>query len=334
MKSILLSFLLLILPVNSWAEVRIASWNIQRMTSENKDMNAIVKIASYFDVIGIQEVMEEQALVDLAQKLTISTNEEWGVLVSHPIGRGSYKESYGFIWRKSQIDYYDSAVVYLDDNDVFTREPLSAKFQLKTGEKIILANVHILYGDSKNDRIPEIKALSNYWEWLAATFPNEQYIILGDFNLNPNEPEFDSLKKYAYPAITSGASTLKNANSEYANLYDNIWYPKNLDGNLSSGILRYPEILNWTHEYAKAKVSDHAPVFLIIKRFDDDSGLFQEKFKTDYVINYVRGNKNSMIYHLKGCPSYKAMEGSENLVEFFSEQDAVYAGYKKAGNCN
>lgn len=47
----------------------------------------------------------------------------------------------------------------------------------------------------------------------------------------------------------------------------------------------------------------------------------------------IRGNRNSKIYHLPaGCPGYNAMKPS-NIIEFESEQQAIRAGYRKAGNC-
>lgn len=47
----------------------------------------------------------------------------------------------------------------------------------------------------------------------------------------------------------------------------------------------------------------------------------------------IRGNRNSKIYHLpRGCPSYNAM-AERNIVEFRTEQEAVAAGYRLAGNC-
>ena len=54
---------------------------------------------------------------------------------------------------------------------------------------------------------------------------------------------------------------------------------------------------------------------------------------TEPVSENIRGNRNSRVYHLPvGCPSYNAMKLS-NIVEFDSEQQAVAAGYRKAGNC-
>lgn len=47
----------------------------------------------------------------------------------------------------------------------------------------------------------------------------------------------------------------------------------------------------------------------------------------------VFGNKRSGVYHLPvGCPSYSQVS-PQNRVPFASEQEAVAAGYRKAGNC-
>jgi deoxyribonuclease-1 len=47
----------------------------------------------------------------------------------------------------------------------------------------------------------------------------------------------------------------------------------------------------------------------------------------------IRGNRNSMIYHLpQGCPSYDQI-AERNVAEFRTEQEAIAAGYRKAGNC-
>lgn len=48
----------------------------------------------------------------------------------------------------------------------------------------------------------------------------------------------------------------------------------------------------------------------------------------------IRGNKNSKVYHLPaGCPSYNRVS-PKNVVNFHSEQEALSAGYRKAGNCS
>jgi hypothetical protein len=46
----------------------------------------------------------------------------------------------------------------------------------------------------------------------------------------------------------------------------------------------------------------------------------------------IYGNKNSKIYHLPNCPSYKDIS-PQNRIPFKSEEEAQKAGYRKAKNC-
>jgi micrococcal nuclease len=50
------------------------------------------------------------------------------------------------------------------------------------------------------------------------------------------------------------------------------------------------------------------------------------------LVDEVRGNRNSKIYHLLGCPNYPDVS-ERNRVIFSSESEAVRAGYRKARNC-
>ncbi|WP_156883415.1 endonuclease/exonuclease/phosphatase family protein [Salipiger mucosus] len=272
----LVTFMILIAFASALsAETRIASWNIKRLRDDNKDFAAVVEVLSYFDVVGIQEAMEEDGVTRLVDELEDYTGTDWGVMASHAIGRGSYKEHYVYVWRKNRVEFVDSALVYLDAQDVFAREPLSARFrELETGTTFMLANIHVLYGDSKSDRTPEIRALSDYWEWLGDTFPNEQFFLMGDFNMEPDDDSFLPLTRYARPVITNGATTLSTNEGQYANLYDNIWIPRRLSAEVSSGIFRFPQEMEYTNEYARGEISDHAPVYMILSDMNEESGLY------------------------------------------------------------
>ncbi len=326
------------------AETRIASWNVKRLTDDNKNVEAMVDILSYFDLVALQEVMDEEGLPEIVEGLQAKTGVQWGVMMSHAIGRGTYKERYAFIWRTSHVEFVDSAIVYLDSADVFAREPLSARFRSKEdGFSFIMANIHILYGDGRADRVPEIEALRAYWQWLGETFPEEQFFVAGDFNLKPEDPAFGLLKRFASPVITSGATTLSKTTGKYANLYDNIWIPNNIQASMKSGILDFPSILGISHEEARSTISDHAPVYLFVDQMDETTGHYDHKLAGSInasatpvraTVAYVRGNKSSKIYHLPGCPSYETMKNSSNLVEFMTDTQAEQAGFRKAGNCD
>lgn len=51
---------------------------------------------------------------------------------------------------------------------------------------------------------------------------------------------------------------------------------------------------------------------------------------TEQALTEIRGNSNSMIYHCQGQNAYEDMEDSKYLVIFYSEQEAVDTGYRKA----
>ena len=54
--------------------------------------------------------------------------------------------------------------------------------------------------------------------------------------------------------------------------------------------------------------------------------------QTQELLGPIRGNRNSKVFHLPACPSYDRI-APQNRVEFESEQAAIDAGFRKAGNC-
>lgn len=319
------------------ADTRIASWNMKRLDSEDSDMkfNTAARVMAHFDFVSVQEVMDEPSLLRLVNELQEVTGSEWGMMPSHAIGRGSYKEHYAFFWRRSEVQYVDGALVYLDSRDVFAREPLSARFRTKDGETFVAANIHVLYGDSKEDRVPEIKALASYWAWLGESFPEEQFFLMGDFNMEPSEYAWGPLKQVAVPLLTVGGTTLAYKNGQYANLYDNIWVPNNLKAKVQAGVFDLAGYAKMSNKRTRDEISDHAPVYMIISDMDEESGRFDPRImQLEEHTFLVRGNKNSEIYHLPGCGSYNDMARSPNLQEFANEQMALEAGYRRARNCS
>lgn len=260
--------LLLTFTTAALAEFRIGSWNLLHFGWNNgKDYNAVAAIASQFDFLAVQELMKPAALARLCDVLEQRTGVVWNQIASGAEGRSTYQEHYGFIWRTDKVKYIGGAVSYLDTTDAFAREPFSALFQrLDTGDKFSFATVHIRFGDSRADRSPEIRALGEYWRWLAETYPDAQLRILsGDFNTPPGDPAWRALDKNARPLITRGGSTLSTTPGEYASLYDNFFVPDNYDlGTVAAGVLPYPKILGLNWIEARKHVSDHIPIYLVL----------------------------------------------------------------------
>lgn len=252
-------------PAPAFADITIGSWNLKHLGWNNgKRLDAVADVAKGADLWALQEVMDESAVTQFEQELERQTGEEWSSMASHTVGRSSYRESYAYLWRDSAVEYTQGAVVYLDPGDLFAREPYLAEFRDKeTGDKIAMAAVHIVYGDNRADRTPEIRELASIWEWMREVYPDSARVIAGDFNLPPSDPAWQPLRETgAQPAITRGATTLSETNGQYASLYDNFWYaPAEL--NVSGiGIVRFPEMLGIDHGTARDIVSDHAPIYL------------------------------------------------------------------------
>ncbi|MSU90877.1 DNAse [Rhodobacteraceae bacterium 2CG4] len=331
-------------PGVSIAETFVGSWNIRNLGwGDQKDHEAVAAVAGRYDLLAVQEVMTEEGLEHLLVELERTTGVRWQALKSHRVGRGSYKEMYAFLFRPDRIEWVDGAVVYIDDRDVFEREPFSAVFRSADGGDFVLASAHLIYGDSVDRRRREAAALAGYRDWLEEAFPGLPVFIAGDFNLQPSDTAWSEPGRKSFPLIRDGATTLGKRNGSYANLYDNIWAPSGMDLPIAGfGIDEFPaELLRITHEQARAEVSDHAPVFMVLDesvatvRFEPWLGSGprdQADVSIEPSLPAVIGNSNSGIYHVEGCPGY-SRTSQRNRALFDSEAEALTAGYRRARNC-
>ncbi|MEY8802190.1 endonuclease/exonuclease/phosphatase family protein [Leisingera sp. XS_AS12] len=330
------------------SDTYVASWNVKHLGWDNgKDIRAVAEVAGAFDLIALQEVMSLDGLEKLEWELEQRTGAEWQTMASEAIGRGSYREHYAFAWRTDEVEWVDGAVVYIDDRDSFAREPFSMRFETAEGYRFVMASAHLIYGDSAAEREREARALNSYHAWLEESFAGTPIYIAGDFNLPPGNAAWDPLGQTTAPLITKGATTLSPVNGRFANLYDNIWAPAGIEiPVVSAGIMNFPAELGITHEVARATVSDHAPVWMLIdpdaspvvllphagsRAVSSATGAFQ--FDEPQIGVDVRGNRKSMIYHIEGCPGFDKMS-EKNIVHFTSQELAISAGFRIARNCS
>lgn len=264
----LAGLLLLALSTTALAELRIASWNVLHLGWNNgKNIEAMAAVAEQFDFLAVQELMEPAALTRLRDTLEQRTGVPWRQLTSDAAGRSSYREHYGFLWRTDKATYVDGAVSYLDRGDIFAREPFSARFKgLDTGDMFAVGTVHVRFGDGREDRASEIRALSDYWRWLGEIYTGTEFrLLMGDFNLEPGDPAWRALDENARGLITRGGSTLSIVPGQYANPYDNIFIPDDYElGAASTGIFTYPQVYRWDWFMVRKHVSDHVPVYLVL----------------------------------------------------------------------
>lgn len=258
-------FLLVLWSPTASAELRLASWNVLHGGWDNdKAMNQVAHIANHFDFLALQEVMNETFMEDLEASLETTSGESWSWMTSHTVGRSSYKEMYAFLYRDSAVEYDKGAVVFLDNGDNFARDPYSAQFRSRdSGHLFAVGTVHVVFGDSISDRLPELDALADYWGWLDDTYPEATVLLTGDFNMPPEHAGWAHLRQTgATPSIISGASTLATTEGNWSNLYDNIWHSDPSWEITDRGILAFPDIVPLSHVESRSRISDHAPVYV------------------------------------------------------------------------
>ncbi|ETX13570.1 hypothetical protein OCH239_09835 [Roseivivax halodurans JCM 10272] len=329
----------------AFSDTLVGSWNVKHLGWDNdKDITAVARIASAFDLVALQEVMSMDGLQALETELEHLTGEDWQSMASDEIGRGSYRERYAFLWQTDEVTWLDGAVVFIDDRDAFSREPFSMRFETADAYRFVLASAHLIWGDSQDEREVEAAALASYRRWLDESFPETPVYIAGDFNLAPDNAAWQGLGEIASPLVTDGATTLSPVDGRFANLYDNIWVPAGTPLPVAaSGILDFPSELGLTHETARTYVTDHAPVWMLLDPGSDwierpphvSAGAYSDdkaRELTGAADAPIRGNRTSSIYHLESCPGYDQM-ADRNIVAFETEADAIASGYRMARNC-
>lgn len=172
-------------------------WAAGEADSPKRDWHAvrlIAEVISRFDVTAIQEVLSN---LTAARELLRLLGPNWGLIVTD-VTRGSAgnNERLGFVFDRRRLVPSGLAaelVVPADEPGIgedafqrqFARTPYAVSFDA-AGTEFILVTLHVLYGSRPADRLPELRAIS---QWLAdwARSPhawNANIIALGDFNID------------------------------------------------------------------------------------------------------------------------------------------------------
>lgn len=188
----------------------IATWNIKNFGSltekwlsggddspkrDRRALWAITEILARFDVVAIQEVTGDlKALRTLIKTL----GGNWGFLVTDVTkGKDGGAERLAFVYDRTRLELSGLAgelVVpreWLDEieagalNKQFARTPYAVSFRAG-GETFILVTLHVDYGESAADRLPELKAIARWMkQWAGQTNRwHHNLIALGDFNID------------------------------------------------------------------------------------------------------------------------------------------------------
>uniref|UniRef100_A0A8B9CZL1 Deoxyribonuclease n=1 Tax=Anser brachyrhynchus TaxID=132585 RepID=A0A8B9CZL1_9AVES len=189
-RCLLLPLLAAALLLHGAAALRISAFNIKAFgdskMSNQTIADFIVSILSEYDITVVQEVRDADlsAVRKLMTQLNSASPYPYSFLDSVPLGRGSYKEQYVYIYRSDIVSVLGS--YYYDDGcepcgtDVFSREPFIVKFSSPTTqlEEFVAVPLHA----EPSSAAAEIDALADVYTDVINKWATNNVLFLGDFN--------------------------------------------------------------------------------------------------------------------------------------------------------
>jgi endonuclease/exonuclease/phosphatase family metal-dependent hydrolase len=215
-----------LLPQQGADNIIVGTWNIRGFGDLTKawqtpaggsplrnfaDLSYIARFILRCDVVAVQEV---HGNLRGLRYLLKALGEEWSfTLTDVTQGHAGNNERLAFLFNTRRVKLSGLAcelVVSIEDNAniapgaldrQFARTPYAVSF-LSGGQTFILVTLHIDYGSSPTDRIPELTEIAQWLAgWAEQEFGwNQNLIALGDFNI-------DRDKDPLYQAFTSTGLT-------------------------------------------------------------------------------------------------------------------------------
>lgn len=252
--------------------ILVGSFNVLRLGDVEKDYTSLAKIVSKFDIVALEEVMNEKGLVTLRNELENLSKEKWGYLISEKsVGSKEYKEYYAFIYKKSSINKIESLGFYKGGySKEFIREPFGVKVLSNKFDFVIISS-HSIYGNSKQERREEATRYHKVYKYFKDKSKEEDIILLGDFNLEANDNAFDyfkniyKVKEILNPELNKTTLSEKGLANSYDNMFFNRKHLKEFTGRF--GVYNFTKSNNIL---IRKYISDH---LLIFAEFENGSDL-------------------------------------------------------------
>jgi len=211
--------------------LKIITWNIQDLGGSKNDaeIGVIAKILKDFDLVALQEIVAKdpagaKAVTRIADALN-RLGSTWDYSISNATKSSSsyVSERYAFLWKTAKIRLKKKAFLDKELQDIIEREPYIALFEWKQNNaSFYVVNMHA----RTFNKHPEME-ISNFKTY-PKRFQTDQFIILGDFNLNEKHTVWNPLYKMGFKsAIFNQPTTLKRTcvDGNYLNYpIDNIYY--------------------------------------------------------------------------------------------------------------
>ena len=264
--------------VSEQSDLRLAAWNIRIMSNKSRtdaELMAIARTLADYDFIAIVELRDE-AVLKRTQKILLQMGKAYDYQFSPAVGRG-VKERCAFLYKKERVSVVRPGELYpdtADGKDDFIRDPYWATFRAGEFDFSVIA-VHVIWGDTVGPRKAEVRALADVYRYVQEVNGAEEDVLLvGDFNRNPNDAESYS-RIMAIPSMTRLFELPQKSHIRDSSLYDNIYFQTDAVTEYLGrcGIDRFDETdFGNDDKAANLAVSDHRPVWAVFSITQDDDG--------------------------------------------------------------
>lgn len=252
--------------------ILVASFNALRLGEKQKDYRAFAQILAKFDLIGLEEVMNEKGVKKTQAYLEKLTKEKWDYIISeNSVGSENYREYFAFIYRKSKFSEARGLGFYKEkDENEFMREPYGAYFKAGNFDFVYII-AHSVFGDKEKQRLLEAASYVNVYEYFSKLTDEDDIIIAGDFNTSADNMAFKNMNdKYGVSYILNpeeNLTTLSDSKlvSSYDNFFINLKKTREFTGNF--GVYNF--IKNNNYAIIKKYVSDHLLIFSEYSTLED-----------------------------------------------------------------
>ena len=264
--------------VSEQRDLRLAAWNIRIMSNKSRndaELTEIARTLADYDFIAIVELRDELVL-KRTQRILLEMGKMYDYQFSPAVGRGS-KERVAFLYRSKLVSVIRHGELYpdaADGKDDFSRYPYWATFRAGEFDFSVIA-VHVIWGDRVGPRKAEVKALADVYRYVQESNGDEEDVLLvGDFNRNPNDAESYS-RIMAIPWMTRLFDLPQKSHIRDSSLYDNIFFQTDAVTEYLGrcGIDKFDETdFGNDDKAANLAVSDHRPVWTVFSINRDDDG--------------------------------------------------------------
>ena len=233
----------------------IRSFGVTKASDPNK-LDIIAKIISKSDICAVQESRDKSSTSLYKLRYQLAHYGNYDFIMSKRHGRSSYKEKYIYFFDRNKVrirEYYSCR----DNSSTFSRPGFVVAITFNNKD-IVLINVHI----APNEVEKELLALRYVIDEVRIHHPNEDIVILGDFNMDGDY--YDEDRKI----ISSDGTFVHHITNDIdttvadgSNTYDRILVSSELSKYVTeSGVLQFDNV--WELLVKPSEISDHYPVFI------------------------------------------------------------------------